>query len=256
MTLRPGHIATEVSEYKMSIPLLVESREPPIIADQLSRLGLGVGIGRFDAGDIQFWPHGMTAGIERSTISDLLGKLASGRIIAQAHKMVAAYQIPIFMREGPFRKGRSQHLEYHDPRHPDADGEGWVRTGWAWSSFQGMMFDLRLLGLLFWDCYDLGAAAYDIAMIVESLSQEDHRWLRTRTRPPVLTADKPYRNVVWSLSAFEGIGPETASELLQGHTFAEVIRAADEEPTALLTTKGFGKKRADSLHAEVTRRYG
>ena len=237
--------------------ILVDDREPPIIADQLRRLGLNVGVGRLDAGDFSFFPHGMNVGIERSTISDLLGKLASGRILNQAHKMVASYDVPILLREGPFRKGRSQHLEYHDPRHPDADREGWIRTGWAWSSFQGMMFDLKLLGLLFWDCYDLGGAAYDIATLVDSLSQDEHKWLRSRTRPNVITADKQYRNAVWAVSAFDGFGPDTATDLLRSHgCFAEVIELARNAPVVLTETSGFGKKRAEKLNEEVTRRYG
>ena len=236
--------------------VIVDDREPPRIAERLEALGLTVAVSRLDAADFQFFPHGLNVLIERSTISDLLGKLSDRRIVAQAHKMVAAADLCILLREGAFRKGPTQMVEYHQPRHPEADHEGWVRTGWAWASFQGMMFDLKLMGLLVWDTYDLGEAANDIAIIVESLHKDEHRWIRERTRPDILTADRLYRNVVWALCAFDGIGPETATALLHGRSFAETVAVVADGSVDLKTVKGFGKTRAVSLREEVTRVYG
>lgn len=236
--------------------VIVDDREPPRIAERLEGMGLTVAVSRLDAGDYQFFPHGLNVLIERKTISDLLGSLSDRRIVAQAHKMVASADLCILLREGAFRKGPTQMVEYHQPRHPDADRDGWVRTGWAWASFQGMMFDLKLMGLLVWDTYDLGEAANDIAIIVESLNRDEHKWMRDRTRPDVITADKMYRNVVWAGCAFDSIGPDTMHDLLLGRSYADVIHLAATDPMALTVTKGFGKVRAARLHEEVTRIYG
>jgi ERCC4-type nuclease len=240
----------------VSIPLLVDDREPAYIASRLTQYGYNVAVGRLHSADVQFFPHGLSVGIERSTISDLLGKMSDRRIVTQAHRLIEDYDLGILLREGSFRRGRSQHLEYHDSRHPLADKDGWVTTGWAWTSWQGMQFDLWLLGLIVWDCPTLGEAASDIAVIVESLSKDEHRWIKERTRPDIKTADAQYRNNVWALSAFNGIGPEVAQSLLRGRSFADVVALAANDPKALTSLKGFGPKRASSLHEEVSRKYG
>ena len=234
--------------------VIVDDREPPRIAERLAALGLTVATSRLEAGDYQFFPHGLNVLIERKTISDLLGSLSDRRIVAQAHRMVASANLCILLREGAFRKGPTQMVEYYQPRHPEADGTGWVRTGWAWASFQGMMFDLKLMGLLVWDTYDLGEAANDIAIIVESLHKDEHRWIRERERPDIITADKQYRNAVWALCAFDGIGPKVATALLKGRNFYEVIDTAARQET--VGVDGFGKARAATLQEEVLRYYG
>ena len=183
----------------MNSSVIVDDREPPWMVDRLKALGVGVAVEHLDAGDYASFPHGLTVGIERSTMPDLLGKLTSNRIVDQAWKMVDAYNIPILLREGAWRRGVSQHLEYHDPRHPESDGSGWVTTGWAWSSFNGMMRDLGLMGLLVWDCPVLGGAPEEIATIVESLAKDEHNWVRGRKRPTVFTIDRQLRNNVSGL---------------------------------------------------------
>jgi ERCC4-type nuclease len=119
-----------------------------------------------------------------------------------------------------------------------------------------MMFDLQLMGILIWDCPVLGEAARDIATIIHSLHKEEHKWVRERERPNVLALSSQYRNNIWSLCAFDGIGPKLASLLLAGRSFADVIRAAEVAPLTLTDVEGFGKKRAEKLNEEVTVIYG
>ena len=241
----------------MGDAVIVDDREPQWMADRLKALGLAVAVEHLHAGDYASFPHGLTLGIERSTISDLLGKMSSSRLVDQAWKMVDSYDIPILLREGAWRRGSTQHLEYHDPRHPDADSSsGWVTTGWAWSSFNGMMRDLGLMGILVWDCPVLGGAPEEIATIVGSLAKDEHRWVRERQRPSVLTIDRQYRNDIWALCARDGIGPELAEGLLKYGTYAEIISLAANAPKELTVVPGFGIKRAQKLHEEVTKKYG
>ena len=223
--------------------VIVDDREPPRIAERLAALGLTVATSRLDAGDYQTFPHGLNVIIERKTISDLLGSLSDRRLVAQAHKIVAAADIPILLREGAFRKGVTQMVEYLQPRHPDADATGWVRTGWAWASYQGMMFDLKLMGILIWDTYDLGSAGDDIAIIVESLHRDEHKWIKERERPSLLTADRQYRDNVWGLCAFPGIGPETAETLIKHYgSFAAAVDAVANSPTDVAAVKHDGRR--------------
>lgn len=235
--------------------LLVDDREPPWIAKRLTSYGCTVAIDHLDAGDYSFWPQGITAGIERKTITDLLNSMASKRLVAQVHKMVEQYELPILLRVGQFRRGHTSNLEYHDPKHPEADKEGWVRSGWAWSSFQGIMFDIWLMGVIVWDCPVPGSEPEDIAAIVHSLSKEEHKWIKERERPSVLALSKQYRNNIWALCAFSGIGPDIAKDLLKDRSFADVVKLAADNPTELYGN-GFGPKRANKLHEEVVQVYG
>ena len=238
-----------------SITVLVDDREPVVISNRIANFGLQVGIAHLDSGDYAMYPHGLSVGIERKTISNLLGSISTKQLVSQAHKLVATYDIPILLREGAWRCN-AEKLEYHDPHHPEHDSEGWVRSGWAWSSVNGMMFDLQLMGIMIWDCPVLGNAANDIATIAHSLHKEEHGWIRERERPNVLSLSKQYRNNVWALCAFDGVGPEIAGRLLAGRSFADVIRAAEVAPLTLTEVEGFGKKRAERLNEEVTMTYG
>lgn len=227
--------------------VLVDDREPAWIAARLNAYGCNAVVSRLDAGDYAFWPHGLSVGIERKTISDLLSSIASKRLVSQAHKMIESYDLAILLREGNIRRSMGGMIEYQH-------GTNWVESGWAWSSYQGIMFDLWLMGFIVWDC--IGDIAQDIATIVHSLSKEEHKWIRERERPPVIAVSAQYRNAVWALCAFDSVGPETAENLLKGRTIADVIRLAADDPKTLTEVDGFGAKRATKLHEEVTRIYG
>ena len=230
-----------------NVPVIVDDREPSWIPDRLNTYSCNAVVSRLDAGDYCFYPHGLSAAIERKTICDLLGSMASKRLVAQAHKMIDSYDIAILLREGQFRRSMGGSVEYQQ-------GTNWVESGWAWSSFQGIMFDLWLMGFIVWDCVQ--DVAQDIASIIHSLSKEEHKWIKERERPSVLTVSRQYRNAIWAGCAFDSIGPETMEALIKGRSFAEVIRLAADDPKALTAVAGFGPKRAAKLHEEVTNVYG
>jgi Holliday junction resolvasome RuvABC DNA-binding subunit len=73
----------------------------------------------------------------------------------------------------------------------------------------------------------------------------------------VLTLDTQYRNSVWSLCAFDGIGPETAEAMLKVHgSVADVITILVNDPKLLAKdVAGLGPKRAGQLREEVLQRW-
>ena len=240
--------------------IFIDDREPPRIADQLAAYGCTVSTGHFESGDYILYPHGLSIGIERKTISNMLGSMSTNQIVTQAHRLIESFDLAIILREGAFRRGSSENLEYHDPKHPDSDATGWIKSGWAWSSWQGMQFDLQLMGLLVWDCPVLGEAARDLAAIAASLQQDSHKWIKERERPNVLALDRQWRDIIWAGCAFQGMGPETVEAVIrQLGSYAIFIDWAANRPDDLAALKVNGRKlgvKAQGLHKQVTEKYG
>lgn len=240
--------------------VLVDDREPKGTIDRLQALGLQATGAHLDSADYCFYAHGLTILIERKTISNLLASLADKQMVSQAHKMVASSDRCFILREGDFRRGPSGHLVYYSPKDPRAEADGYVTSGWDWGSFSGMMLDLQLMGIGFIDCSTLGDYPTEIARAVVNLSKKEHRWIRERQRPEVESLDSQYTNAVWSLCAFEGIGPEWAQGLLaEGGSVANVIASAragaEELAKVKMNGKSFGKKRAERFRKDVTQEW-
>ena len=66
--------------------IFVDDREPPRIAEQLQAYGCSVSIGHFESGDYIIYPHGLSVGIERKTISNIA---AAGMPSAVAQRLDA-----------------------------------------------------------------------------------------------------------------------------------------------------------------------
>ena len=232
--------------------VIVDSREPVAIADQLRTYGFQVTIGQLNAGDYCFFPHGLKVIIERKRNDDLLNSLRDGRMVSQVHKLLDEADVVFLLREGPLTRTPTGQVAYQ------SKGDRWLESGWSWESYSSMMLDLQLMGLIIHDCF-LGESPREIARLVGSLSKDQHNWIRSRTRPPVITIDPQWRNAVWSLCAFEGVGPEWAESLLNNRGSLASVVAANEEALALVKNKkgqSFGPKRAMKLKEEFLKAYG
>ncbi|KKN82274.1 hypothetical protein LCGC14_0310870 [marine sediment metagenome] len=233
----------------MSGPLvIVDDREPSNAVDRLQAYGLQAISGRLEAGDYTFYPHGLTAIIERKTISNLLQSLSDKQMVAQAHRMVDIGDISFLLREGAFRRSPGGAVEYYSPKDP-RQVDSWVLSGWSWDSFQGMMLDLQLMGIRITDCPVLGEYPSEVARLVINLSKDEHRWIRERQRPDVTVIDPQYKNALWSLSAFTGIGPGTAEALLS--SLGSIKAISDADVKELQKADGVGPKLAQSLYDEM-----
>lgn len=243
------------------VVVLVDDREPEAAIPRLKELGIAAVTSHMKSGDYAFYPHGLSVGIERKTISNLLGSMKTRQIVTQCHRMVAEYDMSWLLREGRFRRHGTGQVEYLEPRHPKADDDGWVMSGWGWDAFNGMMLDLQLMGIKMIDCPMKGQYPMEIARLAINMSKTDHKWIRERERPDVVTIDSQYKDAVWSLCAFGGIGPETAEGLLSSlGTVLRVIVFAADNPDGLAeiklrSGKRLGKKKAQKLHEEVTKQW-
>lgn len=232
--------------------VLVDDREPDSAVPRLREYGLLALSSRLESADYESYPHGLKCLIERKTMSNLLTSMSDRQLVSQAHRMVESSDLCFLLREGAFRRSPQAVLEYYSPRDPRADGEGWVQSGWAWDSFQGIMIDIQMMGVKMLDCPVLGEYPMEIARVLVNLHKEEHRWIKERQRPDVVFLDKEYRNVLWALSAFDGIGPEISEALLYKFgTVYEVIRAAAETPELIAQVR-VGKR---SIGPRLSKRF-
>lgn len=225
--------------------VIVDTREPKSISIQLRNYGLTVVEDMMEAADVCFFPHGLKVGIERKQVNDLLNSLRDNRMVSQAHKLIDTYDASILLIEGRYDRSANGVVTY------EANGQ-WHESGWSWDSFTGMLLDLKWMGLIFHQCMS-GDAAREIARIVGSLCKEEHAWIRQRERPTIITIDSAYRNNVWGLCAFAGVGPEWAGAMLKHFGSFGAVVAANVEALAVVTNgsgKHFGPKRAAKLRKE------
>jgi ERCC4-type nuclease len=211
--------------------VIVSPSEPEEMIARLNTYGLNAVSG--EAGTDYVWfVHTLRFGIERKTITNLLQSLRDRQLVEQAHRGVSMFDHYILLIEGEYRQATTGRLEYHYPNHPEADASGWVQSGWQYEAVDGMLFELGLLGVHIVRCklYD---AARKIASIVGNTADTHRRFIRERQRPelPVSTVlgGELYSDVLWSLCALPGIGPETASALLDtyGTLIATIEAIAD-----------------------------
>jgi ERCC4-type nuclease len=229
--------------------VIVSKSEPDNSVPQLCTFGINAVWGEGGT-DYVWFPAGLRFGLERKTASNLLQSLKDRQLVEQAHKGVADFDHYFLLIEGELRRHPSGKLQYHSPRHPAADKQGFVISGFEYSAVEGMLFDLGLLGVQIVYCplYDY---ARTIAKIVAHTYAQDHSFLRQRQRPElppaVALGGRQYEQIVWSLCALPGIGPETAIALLQHYgTYAEVIAALASGSSSLNEVRVGGKRLAAS----------
>lgn len=232
--------------------VIVDTREPKWMADQVAAYGLTVVTDALPAGDFCFFPHGLRVVIERKTTSDLMNSLkppsgergGSSRMVAQCHKMIEFADAAILLVEGQYRPTASGMVEIEQK-------DGWRETGWGWDSFQSILLDITWMGIMKHQC-PINQSPREVARVVASLCKDEHRWIRQRERPNVMTIDRQYRNPVWALAAFDKVGVDWADSLLKTcGTFEEVvISSVDRLSEIKRGGKKFGKKRAEVLVAQ------
>ena len=244
----------------MEPPMVIVSKsEPDEACPRLSSYGLNAIPG--EAGtDYVWYPHGKVFGIERKTVSNLLGSLKDRQLVQQAHRGVAEFDRYFVLIEGDTRQGRGGKYEFHSPRHPEADRDGWVESGWVYDAIDGMLLDLNLLGVFILHC-PMFEYARKIAQVVNSTHAETKKFIREQQRPdlPATAAlgGEMYKNSLWALCALDGCGPKVAEALLSEYkSLAVVIESLDHYSKSVAKVKlgkrTIGKALAERLHAAVT----
>ncbi len=238
-------------------PIVVVSKsEPEEACPRLSTFGLNAISG--EAGtDYVWYPHGKVFGIERKTVTNLLGSLKDRQLVSQAHRGVIEFDRYFLLIEGNYRMGPTGAFEFHSPKHPESDMVGWVESGWRYDAIDGMLLDLNLLGVFILQC-PMFEYARKISQVVNSTCAESKKFIREQMRPqlPATAAlgGELYSDALWALCALDGCGPKVAEALL-GHyqTFAKTVAALSKGSveSVKLEKRKIGKVLAKRLQAAV-----
>lgn len=236
--------------------VIVSKSEPDEACPKLSSFGLNAFPG--EAGtDYVWYPHGKVFGIERKTVTNLLGSLKDRQLVSQAHRGVTDFDRYFVLIEGETRQGRSGKFEFHSPRHPEADRDGWVESGWLYEAIDGMLLDLNLLGVFIIHC-PMFEYARKISQVVNSTCAETKKFIREQMRPalPATAAlgGEQYTDALWALCALDGCGPKVAEALLKKYgTLAKAIQAISKGQVAsvMMEKRKIGRPLASRLQAAV-----
>jgi len=245
-------------------PLVIVSKsEPKDHVQRLCALGLNAVAG--EAGtDYVWYPHSQQWGIERKTVSNLLGSLADRQLVEQVHRGAKQFDRYIILIEGAYARRANGKLDYHSPSDPRARSDGWVESKWEYASVVGMLLALQLVGdranvlVHHWPVlYDSPTA---IASIVQQTSSESgSRFTRERQRPDLpataVLGGELYSDALWALMALPGIGAEVAEALIREHgSLYNVVLAAagDGFANVKINGKRLGDKRAEKIKAAIT----
>ena len=238
--------------------IIVSKSEPDEACPRLSSFGLNAISG--EAGtDYVWYPHGKQFGIERKTVSNLLGSLKDRQLVQQAHRGVKQFDRYFLLIEGDYRQGRTNKFEFHSPRHPEADRDGWVESGWLYEAIDGMLLELNLLSVFILNC-QMFEYSRKISQVVNSTMAENKKFIREQMRPelPATAAlgGEMYKNAVWALCALDGCGPKVAEALLQHYgSLAKTVSLMAQGKVAnvkLGSGRKIGKPLAKRLQAAVT----
>lgn len=251
-------------------PLVIVSKSEP--EDATAKLGVfGINAVPGEVGSDYVWyPHGLKFAVERKTVTNLLQSLKDRQLVEQAQRGTKAFDKYFLLIEGEMRRAASGKLEFYGPHHPERNGAGWVTSGWAFDAVEGMLFELGLLGVqtVRCDSFDYARA---VARMVINTSNETHKFLRERQRPDLPVTAKMggdlYEDVVWSLCALPGVGPEVAMALLTEYgTLKRTIEALGTDPAIIqriepdpwnvkVNGKRLGEKRSARIREAVTKNW-
>ena len=199
--------------------------------------------------DYMFEAHGKIVGLEvKWSLGDLLDSLKSiggensgPRLGVEVRRMLDWVDIPILIT--PPIRDRGDGIALRDDGQP---------TGWQYSSIKGILADVALYGVIIdeWD----GDIAQRIAQWYFVSRNAEHGWIAQRGRPGFISLDPLLPQSIWSLCAFDGVGPETAQALLD--TGWSVQDVANADVKMLQTVKGIGPKTAKNLYDGFRRKWG
>ncbi len=248
--------------------VIVSKSEPKEHVPKLCAFGLNAVEG--EAGtDYVWYPHGQQWGIERKTVSNLLGSLSDRQLVEQTHRGAAQFDTYIIFIEGDYRRLANGRLSYYSPSDPRRGLDGWVESKWEYASVVGMLFALQFVGdkrnILVYHWPVLYDAPTAIANIVHHTSAPEAAgsFTRERQRPdlPATAAlgGKLYSDAMWALMALPGVGAEVAEALIAKYgTLFEAIRAASvatKLDDLLINGKRLGTKRATKIREAVNTKF-
>ena len=180
------------------------------------------------------------AGIERKHNTDLLGSMASGRIVEQLDELTKAYALPILLIEGlitPSEEGKARIIQVAD-------------TGWNYYAIQNALLSFQMRGVfLVWTTSPLHTARM-ILSIEDYLNKESHDLHLTRARP--FSFDHEENRAEFLLMGLPGVGPDRAKILLEH--FGSPYEVFNAKVADLTRVQGIGRVTARKIWESIRSR--
>lgn len=208
--------------------VIVDDREARVHADVVSRLEsvhqLAIRVERLTYGDIavvglEHEGRAVSIGIEISTVSDLCGKITTGRLSYQAAGLISTYDVPVILVAGV----------------PRVYGDN-VRNGPAVFSYhrlESVLFGAQAHGIKV--AYAVGPEPHNVASRISSIIQyytkEKHDFFRATSPklPLTLPLTEALDRRVEMLMSIPGVGEDKARSLLMHFGTVKAITAATEK---------------------------
>lgn len=208
--------------------IVVDDREARVHSETVDRLvavhGLQIRVERLTYGDfaimgLEHAGRHISVGIEVSTVSDLCGKITSGRLSYQAAGLLQTYDVPVLLVAGP----------------PRVYGEH-VRNGpsiFSYARLEAVLFGAQAHGMRI--AYATSAeprhVASRIAALAEYYGKKSHDFFRVTSPklPLTLPLSEALDRRVEMLMSIPGVGEEKARALLMHFGSVKAVALATEK---------------------------
>lgn len=202
------------------VKIVVDSREPDVIAVLLMQLGLEVERKPVTPGD---YILSSDCAVERKTTQDFFNSLYSGRLFEQVERLKASYTKPLMIIEGDVKEELANRL---NPRA-------------FWGSLLKLQIDYNLPTV---NTYDALQTADLLATLAKRLQSRSAEPIKLRHKPKVLSERE---RQIYAVCGLPGIGEGLAVRLLS--YFGSVRRVFCASRAELMRVEGVGEVKAERI---------
>ena len=202
------------------VKIVVDSREPDVIAVLLVQLGVEVERRSVTPGD---YILSSECAVERKTTQDFFNSLFSGRLFEQVERLKAAYTKPLMIIEGDVGEELVNRL---NPRA-------------FWGALLKLQMDYNLPTI---NTYNTLQTVDLLVTLAKRLQQQTREPIKLRHKPKILSERE---RQIYAVCGLPGIGEGLAIRLLSH--FGSVRRVYSASKAELMKVEGIGEVKAERI---------
>jgi len=202
------------------VKIVVDSREPDVIAVLLLQLGVEVERKPVTPGD---YILSSECAVERKTTQDFFNSLFSGRLFDQVERLKEAYAKPLMIIEGNVGE------ELENRLNPRA----------FWGALLKLQMDYNLPTI---NTYNTLQTVDLLVTLAKRLQQQSKEPIKLRHKPKILSERE---RQIYAVCGLPGIGEGLAIKLLSH--FGSVRRVFSASKAELMKVEGIGEVKADRI---------
>ena len=202
------------------VKIVVDSREPDVIAALLVQLGVEVERRPVTPGD---YILSSECAVERKTTQDFFNSLFSGRLFDQVERLKEAYAKPLMIIEGNVGE------ELENRLNPRA----------FWGALLKLQMDYNLPTI---NTYNTFQTVDLLVTLAKRLQQQSKEPIKLRHKPKILTERE---RQIYAVCGLPGIGEGLAIKLLSH--FGSVRRVYSASKAELMEVEGIGEVKAEQI---------